>query len=1035
MTTTQQHPAEDEPEAAKSQNLQATGLENDLESLSWDPASCLPKIVELSKLTFERSKAQEWAYKDIKFLVYDDTDDGADVNEERYDNDLSTPAAQTSHDHFQAPPENITKNAVHSSLHSHDYDSDDEDEKLSYALGLSLEGNPNHESAPEASGSQSSRTKDSKKPCPICCKYPEFPYKSKARKFRVVKPEVTGIYECTHYVAISYCWPPYDEPRGPSTYSVRDLDGQQRLSRALDDVIDRAVDFANSLGLRMIWIDQECLPQPQDDSSQVDKDEQQLGVQSMDIVYNRATITAGLLNVQIHSQSQLDAIVALTQYDISTIQRIADQEFICHILDFLYRTSQDRWYTRAWVIQESICAGNGLYLAFRLGPGLRSPSDYRSGPQPADRPLHSLDLNPRKHISKLFIIPLRKFWIVMDRTNPMFAYKFSRSVQYSIQDNNGPEHTMREAGHILETVHNLHPRFRQVHLSLGEMNIFCTGHYGKRPTIDGVTALTLLKQRNCHKNSDQLAILANMCDYDFRLDTGKIDSNCESLGQAMFTLILNNGDLSILVPEAYSSSQRAHHAFNEAEISSKSVLFRDFARMKWIDHAKVQNNIHARLQTVHPGRFTSKGLQLPAYLWTVDKEIDFFPMKLKWADKWNDLKSWHIGVRKQDGESDEQNDHRKKVITHRFMEPAVGRQAHQEFARHGHIPDNSTIWDGIDHRGVHVDRVLISKHFKCVPKVRNTVTEVIFDILRYIITISDDRCYAQGLADSIWHSIRVDQVGKVELPDQVTNALFLHEDVISQPYNTLQLHEDKEQRLSQLWFAERIMNHGSLWCGRYIRSGRQYPAKPAASARHLETSEAGPSSLSGPSQMTGATTPQARPQTILERAATRAMLCAELNSLLVTHNDEYSKSEIYPLMAFMEIVVKDSWSSSAEDRRESTLVSTFDVDGPCTVATPYNPNWEVLPRPELRNMSTCWVVEPVKSEHETSDEESQTSAQSEKSRGKRKASEMDDTCGLSDMDKEPSETDHRPLGTYDVLRKVKGLWEIMNLPSQEYIFR
>ena len=39
-----------------------------------------------------------------------------------------------------------------------------------------------------------------------------------------------------------------------------------RLNYALDDVLDRAVDFVNSCGLRMIWIDQDYLPQPTEES-------------------------------------------------------------------------------------------------------------------------------------------------------------------------------------------------------------------------------------------------------------------------------------------------------------------------------------------------------------------------------------------------------------------------------------------------------------------------------------------------------------------------------------------------------------------------------------------------------------------------------------------------------------------------------------------------------------------------------------------------------------------------------------------------
>ncbi len=121
-----------------------------------------------------------------------------------------------------------------------------------------------------------------------------FAYSFKPRKFRLVQPTIPPASDdairlrgkvCCHYVAVSYCWPVPEKDdqegnREAGSYKVRDLDGTVRLSRALDNVLDRAVEFANVRGIRMIWIDQECLPQPKEDSPQEHKTEQELGVQS-----------------------------------------------------------------------------------------------------------------------------------------------------------------------------------------------------------------------------------------------------------------------------------------------------------------------------------------------------------------------------------------------------------------------------------------------------------------------------------------------------------------------------------------------------------------------------------------------------------------------------------------------------------------------------------------------------------------------------------------------------------------------------------
>ena len=49
----------------------------------------------------------------------------------------------------------------------------------------------------------------------------------------------------------------------------------------------------------------------------------------------------------------------------------------------------------------------------------------------------------------------------------------------------------------------------------------------------------------------------------------------------------------------------------------------------------------------------------------------------------------------------------------------------------------------------------------------------------------------------------------------------------------------------------------------------------------------------------------------------------------------------------------------AEERRKSQLVTAFDVDGPFTVAIPFNYDWGWLPHLFLRTASVYWVVESI----------------------------------------------------------------------------
>ena len=530
------------------------------------------RLSEISAYRIDRRKAELWAHKDIKFLVYDDTD-----------------------------------------LQQNGYDSDDEDGMLEFAITVSaaehgisrrsssqksevevVQPEPSSSETPEIETPPDGETSyDEEFSCdeegiyeePMCCNFcstvPEFPRSWTPRKFRLVRPHVVsnpdndppgGPKVCCHYVAVSYCWPePQKDEYGktivtPSTYQVRDLDGAVRPSHALDDVLDRAVEFAVSCGFRMIWIDQECLPQPWEDSPQEHKDEQELGVQAMDIVYSRALVTAGLLRAEITSHEQIVAIATLMQFTIAEsgldIRWEADgpapslvdvAPLLSHVIDFLEIVSADRWYTRAWVAQEALSAGKALVLVLRLGiemsyefsvkfvgveivPILSSMvSDSWAGDQ------SSIMAIPIEDFQRL--VRAVKYFLKVD-----FASVADAAVPLSLANSSAHKH----ARSILTKVETLHPTPPNAKCLSTRMFIPGGNDYERaRRTVDAVGALTLLGTRGCRDVQDRVAIVANMCYFENRLDTSILARRCKSLRLALIALTIMNGDNSLLVPEAY----------------------------------------------------------------------------------------------------------------------------------------------------------------------------------------------------------------------------------------------------------------------------------------------------------------------------------------------------------------------------------------------------------------------------------------------------------------------------------------------------
>ena len=94
--------------------------------------------------------------------------------------------------------------------------------------------------------------------CPQCLLTQPFPGSGRVETFRIVRQSLLhrGEEACTHFVAVSYCWPQEEEDQSKGRYLVRDVDGRTRRNRAPEKIIDRAVAFARESGCRFIWIDQ-----------------------------------------------------------------------------------------------------------------------------------------------------------------------------------------------------------------------------------------------------------------------------------------------------------------------------------------------------------------------------------------------------------------------------------------------------------------------------------------------------------------------------------------------------------------------------------------------------------------------------------------------------------------------------------------------------------------------------------------------------------------------------------------------------------
>lgn len=135
--------------------------------------------------------------------------------------------------------------------------------------------------------------------------------------------------------------------------------------------------YADSVGIRLIWIDQECINQ----DNRADKEH---GIQSMDLVYFNARRAVGLLDGYIHTQAQMDALSWVMEYN--KFYGDSGPEAVDEVLELI---SKERWLTRAWVYQEIVASSKQMMLLLRCNPELKKP--HHLGTVPGEITI-SLDL-------------------------------------------------------------------------------------------------------------------------------------------------------------------------------------------------------------------------------------------------------------------------------------------------------------------------------------------------------------------------------------------------------------------------------------------------------------------------------------------------------------------------------------------------------------------------------------------------------------------------------------------------------------------
>ncbi|KAL5315263.1 hypothetical protein ACEPPN_017915 [Leptodophora sp. 'Broadleaf-Isolate-01'] len=375
------------------------------------------------------------------------------------------------------------------------------------------------------------------------------------------------------YIAVSWVWKPEPEEELAAVggYWIESRGaGQEAQSDMRDIVLERVIKYANRLGYRLFWIDKICIDQQ-------DKEEVKVATQAMDLVYSLSKKSLAIINRRIGTEGELNLFAELMKgelvnndRDLSMLDRARK---VLKLVDWLTSAG---WWQRAWTFQEDYKASVNMVLLISHDPSLErlKRSQRILGSVPGELCINSAD----------------------------FRAKVTRFCQAYQQRFGSRQEDMKICNTILERAGKYTIRLRE------------KGEDGddiiRKPMSP--TILADIGSRGISEPWDRLAIVANCCNYDARLNANELSDRGFSLSLAMLTQHLLNGEVI-----NNGTRQRDNH-------SATQNIF-DFLKSKSLDSFK--SPIETELTFIKGCRLpkvelVKEGVQTLGHLWKLGKRIE-----------------------------------------------------------------------------------------------------------------------------------------------------------------------------------------------------------------------------------------------------------------------------------------------------------------------------------------------------------------------------------------------------------------------------
>ncbi|KAI4158606.1 MAG: hypothetical protein LQ342_007258 [Letrouitia transgressa] len=410
----------------------------------------------------------------------------------------------------------------------------------------------------------------------------------------------SDLRDLSAYVAVSYCWKrdlvwPFVD--GHSAQEVFCDDISKRPSIAPFDVLCRSMAYAKAHGINAVWIDQECI----DQSDTCDKE---AAIQEMDIVCQGSDHPIAILEYCFQTQTEIDVFTSICDDAYFTF----DPSQINILENVLSALVDDEWFARAWTLQESVSAGVSMTLLLGY-PGLQKLPHF--GPTPDDVEISIWDFQNAMVWARGLI----------EEGLAAGIWPYTES---AINASNYADILWNCLPTILP--HDSSDRFKR--------------NPSHRQVCNAAQGMTFLKNRENSLVPDRLAILANLCNYEYRINTEVLELAGSSFSICALTLAIVNGDMSLLGGYETQDKRFIDHGYDNPARSTS--LAKDRRSIKPVyendDHdipsnaygfswgpkpsASLQNTNYleedGRLFRLKPSTLSKYGLRVCGVLWNID---------------------------------------------------------------------------------------------------------------------------------------------------------------------------------------------------------------------------------------------------------------------------------------------------------------------------------------------------------------------------------------------------------------------------------